>query len=44
MDVVRLAGRTMEHYLAALDRDGQPTAYLYECLVCGTHLAYPDFT
>lgn len=31
-------------YLMALDRDGQPTAYLFRCRVCGTHLAYSDFT
>jgi uncharacterized protein CbrC (UPF0167 family) len=33
-----------DEYLAALDRDGQPTAYLFRCLVCGTQLAYSDFT
>jgi uncharacterized protein len=30
-------------YLDALDRDGQPVAYLFECRSCGTHLAYSDF-
>lgn len=31
-------------YLAALHRDGQPTAYLFRCRVCGAHLAHSDFT
>jgi uncharacterized protein CbrC (UPF0167 family) len=26
------------------DTDGQPTAYLFRCRHCGTHLAYSDFT
>jgi uncharacterized protein CbrC (UPF0167 family) len=29
--------------LAALDRDDEPTAYLFRCLHCGVHLAYADF-
>ncbi|MET9535060.1 MULTISPECIES: CbrC family protein [unclassified Streptomyces] len=32
------------HYLASLDKDGQPTAYLFRCRVCAVHLAYSDFT
>jgi uncharacterized protein CbrC (UPF0167 family) len=31
-------------YVDALEKDGQPTAYLFECRHCGTHLAYSDFT
>ena len=31
-------------YLAALDKDDQPTAYLFRCRRCSTHLAYSDFT
>ncbi|MFJ9776312.1 CbrC family protein [Kitasatospora sp. NPDC101157] len=31
-----------EQFLNALTRDGQPTAYLFLCRVCGTHLAYAD--
>jgi uncharacterized protein CbrC (UPF0167 family) len=31
-------------YLQALSKDGQPTAYLFRCRHCGTHLAYSDFT
>jgi uncharacterized protein CbrC (UPF0167 family) len=34
----------IEEYVAALDKDGQPTAYLFECRRCGVHLAYSDFT
>jgi uncharacterized protein CbrC (UPF0167 family) len=34
----------VEEYLAALDKDGQPTAYLFRCRRCGRHLAYSDFT
>ncbi|SOD82019.1 CbrC family protein [Streptomyces sp. Ag109_G2-15] len=31
-------------YLEALDADGQPASYLFRCRVCGTSLAYSDFT
>jgi uncharacterized protein CbrC (UPF0167 family) len=31
-------------YIDSLDKDGQPTAYLFRCHVCGMHLAYSDFT
>ncbi|MFC5722769.1 CbrC family protein [Streptomyces gamaensis] len=34
----------VDHHLSTLDKDGQPTAYLFRCRVCGTHLAYSDFT
>jgi uncharacterized protein CbrC (UPF0167 family) len=34
----------VEDFLAAFDVDGSPTAYLFECRTCGTHLAYADFT
>ncbi|MGW2378328.1 CbrC family protein [Kitasatospora sp. NPDC001683] len=33
-----------EQYLMALSKNGQPTAYLFQCRVCGTHLAYADAT
>jgi uncharacterized protein CbrC (UPF0167 family) len=33
-----------ESVLASLDKDGQPTAYLFRCRACATHLAYADFT
>ncbi|MEU8692471.1 CbrC family protein [Streptomyces sp. NPDC048665] len=38
------ADGTAEEFLAALDKDGQPTAYLFRCRVCGTHLARADFS
>jgi uncharacterized protein len=38
------AGHEVEAYLGSLDRDGQPTAYLFRCRVCGTHIAYSDFS
>jgi uncharacterized protein CbrC (UPF0167 family) len=31
-----------EDYLRALDKDGSPTAYLFRCRHCGTHVAYSD--
>ena len=34
----------VEVYLRALNKDGQPTAYLFRCRHCGTHLAYSDST
>ncbi|MEC4016343.1 CbrC family protein [Streptomyces sp. H27-D2] len=34
----------VERHLSALDKDGQPTAYLFRCRSCATHLAYADFT
>ncbi|MFE1834943.1 CbrC family protein [Streptomyces sviceus] len=32
-----------DDFLASLDKDDQPTAYLFRCRVCATHLAYADF-
>jgi uncharacterized protein CbrC (UPF0167 family) len=34
----------LDRYLASLDTDGEPTAYLFRCRRCGTHLAYSDFS
>lgn len=34
----------VENFLSQLTVDGQPTAYLFRCRVCQTHLAYADFT
>lgn len=31
-----------EEFLRRLDRDGEPTAYLFQCLHCGAHLASWD--
>jgi uncharacterized protein CbrC (UPF0167 family) len=35
-------GEHFAAYLDALDPTGSPTAYLFRCLHCGTHLAYSD--
>jgi uncharacterized protein CbrC (UPF0167 family) len=34
----------VEHFLASLTKEGQPTAYVFRCRICATHLAYADFT
>ncbi|RPF35630.1 uncharacterized protein CbrC (UPF0167 family) [Streptomyces sp. TLI_185] len=34
----------VEDFLGSLDKNGQPTAYLFRCRACGAHLAYADFT
>ncbi|MFG2464139.1 CbrC family protein [Streptomyces canus] len=34
----------VEDFLGSLDKDDQPTAYLFRCRLCATHLAYADFT
>ncbi|MEU3355203.1 CbrC family protein [Streptomyces sp. NPDC037389] len=34
----------IDHFLGSLDKDGQPTAYLFRCRTCAAHLAYADFT
>ena len=31
-----------EAFFDALDPSGSPTAYLFRCLHCGTHLGYSD--
>jgi uncharacterized protein CbrC (UPF0167 family) len=33
-----------EKYVRSLRCDTPPTAYVFRCLHCGTHLAYSDFT
>lgn len=38
------AAEEVEEYLANLDKEGEPTAYLFRCRHCSTHLAYSDFT
>lgn len=37
------ADQEIADYLDSLTKDGAPTAYLFRCLECGTHLAYSDF-
>ncbi|WLW54539.1 CbrC family protein [Streptomyces sp. YU58] len=39
-----LAAEFGEDFLAVLDADDQPTAYLFRCRGCARHLAYADFT
>ncbi|MFJ4202695.1 CbrC family protein [Streptomyces sviceus] len=34
----------VEDFLRSLDKDDQPTAYLFRRRVCATHLAHADFT
>ncbi|MEU7842671.1 CbrC family protein [Micromonospora sp. NPDC049114] len=34
--------RETEEFLHRLDRNGEPPAYLFQCLRCGTHLASWD--
>ncbi|WP_203980855.1 CbrC family protein [Planotetraspora silvatica] len=34
----------VEGFLAALDKDGNPSAYLFRCRKCGAHLAFADYT
>lgn len=36
--------RHLEHFLNALDAEGNPSAYLFRCQHCDAHLAYADFT
>ncbi len=38
------SGQDWNDYLRALDKDGQPTAYVFRCLHCGKVGAYSDFT
>ena len=33
----------VDEYLSSLRKDGQPTAYLFRCRHCSTHIAYSDF-
>ncbi|GGS90333.1 hypothetical protein GCM10010254_07750 [Streptomyces chromofuscus] len=32
----------VESYLGALDKDSQPTGYLFKCRTCGRYMAYAD--
>jgi uncharacterized protein len=35
-------GPDWQDYFRALDKDGSPTAYVFQCLRCGRHLGYSD--
>ena len=37
-------GKDWEDYLESLDKDADPTAYLFRCLHCGAFGGYSDFT
>jgi uncharacterized protein len=46
LEVLEWGGWSAEQvdgYLQSLSKDGQPTAYLFRCRHCETHLAYSDF-
>ncbi len=38
------SGKYWEEYFAGMDRDGQPTAYVFRCLHCKRIGGYSDFT
>ncbi|WP_251022308.1 CbrC family protein [Streptomyces sp. ISL-10] len=38
------ADEAVESYVGALNKDSQPTGYLFMCRTCGRHMAYADFT
>jgi uncharacterized protein CbrC (UPF0167 family) len=40
----RRSPEAFDRFLAAVDADGQPTAYLFKCRTCGEFLAYADCT
>jgi uncharacterized protein len=40
----KLDGEEWDEYLRGLDKDGQPTAYLFRCLHCAKIGGYSDFT
>lgn len=38
------SAEAVERYLGALDKDSQPTGYLFMCRTCGRYMAYADLT
>ncbi|MEV5545466.1 CbrC family protein [Streptomyces sp. NPDC052309] len=38
------SAEAVESYLGALDKDSQPTGYLFMCRACGWYMAYADST
>ncbi|MGY4959863.1 CbrC family protein [Streptomyces sp. 900105245] len=38
------SAEAVESYLGALDKDSQPTGYLFMCHTCGRYMASADFT
>jgi len=41
-DEVKMSPEDWAGYLASLDKDGSPTAYVFRCLHCGRHVGYSD--
>jgi len=37
-----MKGEDWQYYFGMLDRDGSPTAYVFQCLHCGRYLGYSD--
>jgi uncharacterized protein len=37
-----IVGPDWQDYFRALDKDGSPTAHIFRCLHCGSHLGYSD--
>ena len=44
LDPASVITQDVEEYLASLDRQRPPSAYLFRCRHCDVHLAYSDFT
>ena len=45
IESIRVDSEMREHwpkFLKALNRNGSPTAYIFRCLHCGTHVGYAD--
>ncbi|HYL98157.1 MAG TPA: CbrC family protein [Blastocatellia bacterium] len=43
-DEYDLSGGELKEFMDSLDKDGQPTAYIFQCLHCHAFLAYVDET
>ena len=43
-DEIGFDGKEWDEYFKSLDRQGEPTAYLFKCRHCGTYGGYSDFT
>jgi uncharacterized protein CbrC (UPF0167 family) len=37
-----LSGKEWERYFKALNKEGSPTAYIFQCLHCGAYGGYSD--
>jgi uncharacterized protein len=43
-DEIGFDGDEWDQYFESLDKDGEPTAYLFRCCHCGAYGGYSDFT